>query len=153
MSGFIAGGTATVLIIDNDGFWPDIEGEGAKAVLRLDSSVPDARLESALLNAMQSVNRELRAVKKGHLAAGYNTVADVPADRLGGTSELILSYRRAVYCTAGAELQERYRGYDTTSNGDQKAEALCPTIDDLKRDARHAIRDLLGIGHCTVELI
>ncbi|MNL78814.1 Phage head completion protein (GPL) [compost metagenome] len=65
----------------------------------------------------------------------------------------MLIYRRAIYCTAAAELSERYRSYDSTNDGNSNADELTPSVDEYRRDARFAIRDLLGVGHCTVELI
>ncbi|MNP78778.1 Phage head completion protein (GPL) [compost metagenome] len=77
----------------------------------------------------------------------------MPADRINDESCLVLLYRRAIYCTTAAELSERYRSFDSTSEGNRNAEELTPSIDEYRRDARFAIRDLLGVGHCTVELI
>jgi hypothetical protein len=58
-----------------------------------------------------------------------------------------------VYCTAGAELAERYRGLDTTGTGQSAADQLTPVIDEYRRDARWAISDILGLTRTTVELI
>jgi hypothetical protein len=153
MSGFIAAGPVAGTTVDNDGFWPDIHSQDVTAVLRLDGSVPAVRLEQAVLTAMLSLNRELRPLKNRYRAEGYATLEDVPAEHMGEHSEWVLLYRRAVYCAAGAELCERYRGYDSIGDGAQRAEALTPTVDEYRRDYRYAVRDLLGQGHMTVELI
>lgn len=153
MSGFIATGTAEQFTLTNDGFWPDIDADRLRASLRLDGTVSNARLELAAVNAMLSVNRELAVLRAEYLADGYATLADVPAAELQGLSGLVHLYRRAIYCTAGAELAERYRSFDATAAGNQRADDLTPSIDEYRRDARYAIRDLLGITHSTVELI
>lgn len=154
MSGFIAtGNTAEAYVITNDGFWPDIDGATLRAAIRLDGSVSDARLEVAAVNALIQVNQELRGLKTSHQGDGHAALADVPADRINDESCLVLLYRRAIYCTTAAELSERYRSFDSTSEGNRNAEELTPSIDEYRRDARFAIRDLLGVGHCTVELI
>ena len=154
MSGFIAtGNTAEAYVITNDGFWPDIDGATLRAAIRLDGSISDARLEVAAVNALIQVNQELRGLKASYQANGHAVLADVPADRINDESCLVLLYRRAIYCTAAAELSERYRSFDSTSEGNRNAEELTPSIDEYRRDARFAIRDLLGVGHCTVELI
>ena len=154
MSGFIAtGNTAEAYVITNDGFWPDIDGATLRAAIRLDGSVSDARLEVAAVNALIQVNQELRGLKASHQADGHAALADVPADRINNESCLVLLYRRAIYCTTAAELSERYRSFDSTAEGNRNAEELTPSIDEYRRDARFAIRDLLGVGHCTVELI
>lgn len=152
-SGFIATGTAEAFTLTNDGFWPDIDAEHLSASMRLDGTVSAARLEVAAVNAMLSVNRELSLLKTQYQDEGHATLADVPASQLRGVSSLLHLYRRAVYCTAGAELAERYRSYDATAAGNQRADDLTPSIDEYRRDARYAIRDLLGETHTTVELI
>ena len=153
MSGFIATGTTEAFTLTNDGFWPDIDADYLRASLRMDGTVSNARLELAAVNAMLSVNRELAMLRAEYMAEGYATLADVPAAELQGLSGLIHLYRRAIYCTAGAELAERYRSFDATAAGNQRADELTPSIDEYRRDARYAIRDLLGITHSTVELI
>lgn len=155
MSGFIAngGGSAEPFTLANDGWWPDIDAEHLRAALRLDASITNARLEVAAVNAMITVNRELAAYKAREQANGYAALVDVPAVAINGESELVHLYRRAVYCTAGAELAERYRSYDATGDGNQRADDLTPSVDEYRRDARWAIRDLLGLTHTTVELI
>lgn len=154
MSGFIAnGGSAEPFVLDNDGWFPDIDAAHLRAAVRLDGSITNARLEVAAVNAMLAVNRELAAYKAAEQANGHATLAVVPAASIAGESELVHLYRRAVYCTAGAELAERYRSFDATAAGNQRADDLTPSIDEYRRDARWAIRDLLGLVHTTVELI
>ena len=104
MSGFIATGTAEAFTLTNDGFWPDLDADHLRASLRMDGTVSNARLEVAAVNAILSVNRELKPLKAQHQADGYATLADVPGAQLQGVSGWVHLYRRAVYCTAGAEL-------------------------------------------------
>jgi hypothetical protein len=154
MSGFIAGGTpAQPFPITNDGFWPDIDGALLRASIRLDGSITDARLEVATVNALIEINAELQRLKAIHLGGGYCTLAAVPAAQIQGQSQWIWQYKRAVYCTVGAELAERYRSFDSTGDGHKKADDLTPSVDEFRRDARFAIRNLLGTPHSTIELI
>ncbi|MDE3738597.1 head completion/stabilization protein [Pseudomonas resinovorans] len=153
MSGFIAGGTPTAFTISNDGWWPDIDGQDMRAVLRLDASITDARLKAAALSALLHTNRELAPFKARHQGAGHTSLQSIPADQVDGQSRLEILYRRALYCGAGAELTERYRALDSSAEGHDKADALTPSIDELRRDQRWAIRDLLGQPRTTVELI
>lgn len=154
MSGFIAGGTPTQPFpITNDGFWPDIDGALLRASIRLDGSVTDARLEVATVNALIEINTELQTLKAIHLAEGHRTLAAVPAPQIQAQSQWVWQYKRAVYCTVGAELAERYRSFDSTGEGHKKADDLTPSVDEFRRDARFAIRNLLGAAHSTIELI
>jgi hypothetical protein len=72
---------------------------------------------------------------------------------IGDTSRLVLLYQRAVYATAKAELIERYRDFDSTDAGQRRAEAMELSVDDYRRQARYAIRDILGRPRATVELL
>ena len=153
MSGFIAVAQASELTVINDGWWPDIEANRIREGHRIDSSITDTRLQVAITSALISANRDLVAFKARNVLLGYKGLAEVPADTISGVSYLVQLYHRAVSCLACSELYERYRSYDTTKAGSQNADELTPSIDEYRRDARWAIRDLLGLGRSTVELI
>jgi hypothetical protein len=59
---------------------------------------------------------------------------------------------RAVALYAKAELIERHRT-TTFPGGTHQAEDLAPAIDELRRDAQHAVRDLTGRTRTVVDLI
>ena len=141
------------LPILNSAFWPDINPADCREAMRLDGTVNEKRLRAALIEAAASVNVELAAWRQTQQDAGYTTLAGVPADEIDGESVLVQRYRRAVYGFAAANLTERYRSFDATKSGHEQADDLDLTIDDLRRDARNAISDIVGIPRCTVELI
>lgn len=153
MSGFIAGGQVSSGHINTDAFWPSIDVDKLRATLRIDSSVTPARLETAIIAAAISVNRELAAWRKAKQAVGLTKLADVPGDPINETTEYVHLYARAIEAATGAEVCERYRGYDTTASGSKSADDTAPTIDDYRRDQRWAIRDFLGVSRTTVELL
>lgn len=154
MSSLIAAGGATQsVIVTNDGFFPDIDLKDCRDQVRLDGTITDLRLTAAVTTALLTVNAELATYKSTQLQAGYTALTDVPGDRISGQSKPTLLYKSAVYSLAKAELVERYRDYDSTLSGHQRAEQLEGTDQDYRRDARWAIRDLLGRRRTTVELI
>jgi hypothetical protein len=156
MSAFIATNataTAAPFPITNDGWFPDLDGALLRDALRLDGSVTDARLEVATVNALIEVNCELDLYRRARQEQGHANLAAVPASQLQGESFLVHLYRRAIACSVGAELAERYRDYSATGDGADRAEALSQTPDEYRRDARWAIRNIIGIPHTTVELI
>lgn len=153
MSGFVAGGTTPSGHINTDPFWPSIDLDDVRGTLRIDSSVTPIRLETATIAAAITVNREFKTWRETQQAAGYAVLADVPAGKIRDKSEYIHLYLRAIYAATGAEICERYRSFDTTNSGNQNAEELTPSIDELRRDQRWAVRDFLGLGRTTVELI
>lgn len=158
MSGFIPGGLPPSppvpgVHINSEVFWPSIDLDKLRETLRIDSSVTSARLETAIIAAVISVNRDLAEWRATQQAAGYISLEAVPSEKIQDQSQLVYLYKRAVECAAGAEVCERYRGYDTTASGNKKAEETEPTIDDYRRDQRWAVRDILGTSRTTVELL
>jgi hypothetical protein len=153
MSGFVAGGTAPTGHINTDPFWPSIDLDDMRGTLRIDSSVTAIRLETATIAAAISVNREFVEWRHAKQVEGYATLADVPAEKINDVSQLVHLYQRAIYAAAGAEICERYRSFDSTNSGNQSADDLSPSIDELRRDQRWAVRDFLGINRTTTELI
>ncbi|QNH04432.1 head completion/stabilization protein [Pseudomonas sp. B11D7D] len=153
MSGFVASAPAPAFTLTNDGFWPDIDANHLRERQRIGGNVTNARLEEAAVAAMISVNRELRTLKLRYMAQGADTLKDVPAEKIQDVSELVHTYNRAIYSTASAEVAERYRTYSATNTGAAKGEEEEQSADDYRRDARFAIRDLLGISRATVVLL
>lgn len=149
----VAGATEENAIIKNGNFWPDINLSKVRDTVRLDGTVTDDRLKHAAVAAIIDVNRDLKVFKEGKQKAGYTALADVPAEHVDEVSELVSLYLRAVYCRLKANLMERYADYDSTAKGLSNASEQNETITDLYRDARFAIRDILGVSHVTVELI
>jgi hypothetical protein len=143
-------------VVENDGFYTDIHLSQMRDAMRLDGTVTDVRLRQAVIAAILHVNDELRDWKLKQIAVGYASLAAVPADRIDRESVLIAHYRRAVYCTAKADLIERYRDYDSTASTltDKKMmEALDNAPGEQRRNAHWAIADIIGRTHLTVELI
>jgi hypothetical protein len=156
MSGFVAGGTGTTSPaghINTDPFWPSIDLDDVRGTLRIDASVTPIRLETATIAAAIIVNREFAEWRRAQQANGYATLDEVPAELIKGISERVHLYQRAICAATGAEICERYRSYDSTNSGNQNADELAPSIDELRRDQRWAVRDFLGLGRTTVELI
>jgi len=137
----------------NDGWFPDIDLHDLRECCRLDGTVTPRRLRLAALDAMASVNAELRDYQAAQRLAGRPSLAAVPSPQLAGESVQLQHYRRAVYASVQAELVERYRDFDTTGAGDKAAAKLELRIDELRRDRRWAISAICGRPQSTVDLI
>jgi hypothetical protein len=154
MSGFIAGGIPTTAFpIGNGTFWPQIDGQHLRAAMRITDAVTDDRLEVATVNAMIEANRELAGYRTAQQGQGFATLSDVPSEKIKDESQLLHLYRRVIYCSALAELVERYSSFDTTNSGEKKVTEEESSADQLRRDSRKALRSVLGISHTTVELL
>ncbi|QRX80867.1 head completion/stabilization protein [Glaciimonas sp. PAMC28666] len=148
--------TTDPTIVENDGWFPDIDLHHMRDAMRLDGTVTSPRLVQAVAEAILHVNAELDAWQDDQLENGFGALGAVPAKKINRESKLVIHYRRAVYSTAKADLLEKYRDYDSTASSmaDKKAMAY---LDDgpgeQRRNAHWAIADILRRHHLTVELI
>ncbi|OOF45268.1 phage head protein [Rodentibacter trehalosifermentans] len=138
-------------LISNEPFFPDLSISQCRNQMRIDGTVTEYRLKEALIEAMASVNDELAAFQQDN--AEYGSLQKIPAPIINGESILVQRYQRAVICLAVANLYERYASYDSTHDGEKKMEQLKDIIDQLRRDARFAISDMLKRRRIDVELI
>lgn len=151
---FIATATSAVpSTITNSPFWPDFNLATLRDAMRLDGTVTNARLEHAVINAALQVNIDLKLWRLAQQSSGHAHLEQVPAEQINGQSIFLQLYLRAVYCLTKANLIERYSDFDSTAKGLKAGEELHDSVNDLRRDARFAIRDILGESHVTVELI
>lgn len=117
------------------------------------NAVTDTRVRDALRAGILHVRRELRKWKAGHVAAGAATLADVDDEMVDGVGAAELLYRRAVCSFAAATIADTHSEVSATADGrDRIAEQVSPA-DALRRDATHAVRDILGVTRTAVELI
>lgn len=154
-SPFVAVGTAATdqAVITNDAFWPGIDPDDCRTVMKLDGTVTDARLRTALITAIADANRQLTPWAATHLEAGRATLASVPAPQIDGGSLKVHQYRQAVYHLAAAELTEHIRSIDTSRQGNAAADVLDTPIDTHRRTAHWLLNDIRGNPRTTVELI
>lgn len=139
--------------ITNNGFFPNISLAELRNAMRIDGTVTHERLRLATIEAINTVNRDLKNYRQTAQQQGINTLADSDDEQIGGESSLVLLYQRAVYCLATANLQERYRSFDSTREGHNKADELLDTAGDLRRDYHFAVRDILGEHRMIADLV
>ncbi|ALV92018.1 MULTISPECIES: head completion/stabilization protein [Pantoea] len=137
--------------VKNTFFWPDIDLQQLRESLRYEGTVTAQRLRLAVKTAIAEVNAELYEWRADRMAAGFKTLADVPAESLDGVSEKITYYLAAVEAITAATIAERYRGYD--ASGANKASAVESSADEYWRDARFSISRVGERPGCIVSLL
>lgn len=154
---FIATGPAAPamadVIIENHSFFPAIKLSEFRTAMKIDSVVTAERAEHALKAAVIEVNSRLSRWMVGHMSIGIAHLDDVPLPAAAIPGQNQYHYLRAVWSLAKGNLVERYRDFDSTKSGHERADTLEITADDYRRDASWAINDLTGIPRSTVELI
>ncbi len=134
-------------------FWPEVDLAELRAVVRITGDITQERLRAEAINSVIDVNDELQHWAGLQTSTGFATMDAVPAQLIDGKSRLVQRYLRAVYCSTAVKIAERFRSYDATAQGNQRADDLTPSIDEMRRDVRYAISDILGHRRMTVELI
>lgn len=135
-------------------WFPPIDPAAIRKEHRIRDAVTAARFRSALIAAIISVTNDLADWRARQQAAGYASLAAIPSDiQIDGKPRAVHLYLRAVALYAKAEIVERYRDIDMSGSGERRADDLEPTPGELRRDAIHAVRDLLGKSRTTVDLI
>ncbi|PRD15315.1 head completion/stabilization protein [Pantoea coffeiphila] len=137
--------------VKNTFFWPDIDLQRLRAALRLEGTITAERLRLAVKTAISEVNAELYDWRADQMSAGFNTLADVPAEVIDDESEKAGHYFAAVGALTAAEIAERYRGYDAT--GSKKLADVETTADEYWRDARFSISRIAGKPACIIGLL
>lgn len=149
----VAGVEPQEKIITCGAFWPDIDPGQCRMEMRLDGTVTAPRLRAALIAAIDQVQGNLSTWSKQQRALGHATLVATNPREIDGINLNEWRFKRAVYCYAAANLQERMRGFDSTHEGHTRADALTDPIDDHRRDGRWAVSDILGESRTYVELI
>ncbi len=141
-------------VVHGNDFWPGINISDVRDAVRLDTTIPAARLRDAVRNAMLDIALDLRTWRLEQQAAGYATLADVPArDQVDGISDYILRWTRAVYSVVGADLGERLLSQSATAAGVDRAQAMGEDVSIHQRNVTYAVRDFLGQPRIIAEVI
>jgi len=139
--------------IINNGFFPDIDLNELRKAQNLDGTVTPARLRSCAVTAINSVNLDLATFEQQHKKDGFMQLKDVPASDIDNQSVLLHFYRQAVFSYTQALLIEKYINFDATSAAIKKADAVDFSASHFYREARYAVRDMLGISRSSFALI
>lgn len=134
-------------------WFPAIVPADLRAKHRIRDAVTATRWREAIIAAIITVNNDLADWQARQSASGHASLSAIPALMLDGKSRLEFLYLRAVALNAKSEIVERYRDIDMSGTGEKRAEDLDPTPDELRRDAIHAVRDILGKTRTVVDLI
>lgn len=139
--------------IENNGFFPNVSLYELRKSQNIDSTVTSERLKQAVIVAITRINQELFEYRLEAQALGFLTLASMKEDEINGINVLVHQYLYAVFTQTHAYLIEKYRDFDATEKGIKKSESVIQTANDLYRESRYAIRDILQISHSTFELI
>lgn len=143
------------LEIKNIAFFPNILIKEVRESQRLDGTVTTTRLKHSIISAIITINDDLNTWRLIQQSKGYNSIKEIgaPNDFIESKSKYFYLYKEAVFCWANALLKDRYLNYDPTSKAVKQNDTEEKSAGDLYRDARYAVRDILGISRSTMALI
>ncbi|MCX8578826.1 head completion/stabilization protein [Gilliamella sp. B2717] len=141
------------LEISNISFFPAININDVRKTQRLDGTVTTERLKTAIASAIIAVNDDLYSWRLAKQSAGITTINDLNDELINGESRYLILYKHAVYSWANALLNEQYINFDATAKAKGDIEPNIESVGNLYRNARYAIRDILGKSRSTMELI
>lgn len=140
-----AGDATCGQLVAADGWFDAIDLHKLRDTMRVGTTVTDARLREAVIKGMTDALKDLAIWRTARVLEGIEKVADVPSIKLDGVSICSHHWRSAVYNFAMAQLAETHRDMSATTAGEDRADARALSADDYRRDALHAVRDLLGV--------
>lgn len=85
-------------VIINNGFFPDIQLSEIRNAMLIDGTVTNERLKHSALDAMQTVNRDLKDFRLKAQTKGKSRLSLCDEEQLNDESELDYLYKRAVFC-------------------------------------------------------
>lgn len=141
-------------LIASNVFWPSISIKKYRESTNVDSNVPESRVRMVLIEAIATVNAELKAFRLDAIQNGFTALADIDADnQIDGISVHVHRYTHAVHCHAHVSILEQYSTYSATGHTADRADAKQAQANDYRRNAHAAIADILGAQRCDSELI
>ncbi|ODN55777.1 head completion protein [Acinetobacter sp. 51m] len=148
--GFVANGNSTPsqIVIKSDSFYPNVDLDHIREIVRIDGAVTNARLQQVTIEEVIDVNRLLKSLKDKAAQ-----LSDLSTSEINDQPETDYLYLSAVANGVAAKVNENYRNYDSSNAGGKKAENAELTVDDYRRNKQWAILQLLGENHTVVELI
>ncbi|MDO6706150.1 head completion/stabilization protein [Photobacterium sp. 1_MG-2023] len=141
-------------LIQNDGFWPDVDAGAFERRRGTPAAQDDERIAYAVANAMASVNLELERLKARYLAEGIVKAADLEAfPAINGKNRVVIQYEAAVFARAKADLLPDFATVHQKKDGDHLAERSLETKNELLAESVRILRNLLGHNRSTVDLL
>lgn len=141
--------------LPNSPWWPEVLFSAYREASRIDRTASDPQAYAELREAVGAVNAQLAGWLGNAMALnpGVAKLEDIPQPDHQPTGYYAERYRRAVFCAADALLTEKYRNFDSTADGDRRADAMENPIDAYRRESQYAIADITGKRRRQVELL
>lgn len=141
-------------IVENDGFWPDLNVGDFERRRGIPSKLDSEAVAFALAAAVSQVNIELQTVKAGFEAEGIAQAEAIPGlPNVLGKNSIVVLYEKAVFARAKADMVSEFASVTTKDAGDRVAESEQDITRRLLAESQQHLRALSGSSRCGVELL
>lgn len=138
-------------LIENSGFFGSVNISDFQKQRAIPLQIPVELIESVLIYAVLSVERELKAVTARYQAQGVARVEQLTGDRINGKPYEKILFEKAVFARAKQELLPEYATLSTRELHEKRD--IVAEQNQLQAEAVQAIRQLKGKGRGTVDLL
>ncbi|UXI00438.1 head completion/stabilization protein [Photobacterium sp. TY1-4] len=141
-------------VINNDGFWPDINAGDFERRRGTPADQDDENIAYALVAAIAEVNRQLSDQKLKYQEGGVQSASELTSSpSIGGKNAVVIQYERAVFARAKADLLPDFATVHQRNAGNNLAERSAETRSELLAESQRIIRNMCGLNRSTVTLI
>lgn len=131
-------------------FWPDVTTGEFRDLYRIPAELPQNTVVDHLRLAAVRVRAALKSWASLQEAA---TLVEVDQEEIDGTGELVMLWRRAVYCDAKAEILRETVTVDRRAEAENAAKSAPETEEKYREFSQDAIRQIVGMQRVTIELL
>ena len=146
--------TSPEKIMTSSLFWPSVNLDEVRAQAGIDGSVAEARLFSAVFEAVIHTNKQLAAWEAKQKKAGFDALEKIePETVINGVSVLVLLYKAAIKNHAAATIYASLRDYGETAESSKKSSSHTTKADEFRAAGRSDINMIMGLGRAEAYLI
>ncbi|MFC0973981.1 head completion/stabilization protein [Pasteurella multocida] len=138
-------------IIENTGFFGAINISDFQKQRAIPLQIPIELIESVLVYAVQSVERDLKSVSSTYQAKGVISVDQIDGVRIQGKNFEKILFEKAVFARAKQELLPEFATLSARELHEKRD--IMVEQKQLQAEAVQAIRELKGKGRGTVDLL
>lgn len=141
-------------VIENDGFWPNLNAGDFEKRRGLPAAQDPERIATAIANATAEVNLQLEMLKTQYMSEGINQAEDIIAfPKIGNRNRVVIQYESAINARAKADLLPDIATLHQRKEGDHLADRSEETKNELLAESQRIIRNMCGLNRSTVTLI
>lgn len=141
-------------VIENDGFWPDINAGDFEKRRGVPMDMDKESIAFSVAAAIAQINIELVSVKNAYQADGIIKAVDVAGQpKIRDKNLLVILYEKAVFARTKSELLPEYATTQMRDAGENVANSQVDTRDQLLAESQQHIRAIKGKGRVGVALL